>query len=96
MMLLQLAFLLASFFSAAAHLSNDAAPARAQFNNTKCPSFHELRAPHVLANFNKERDIPGFYYELALHDVTQFPLCPTQPRCISSNKTLADLTWTSQ
>lgn len=59
-----------------------------QFNNSKCPSFEELRAPHVLESFDTDRDIPGFYYELALHDVTQFPLCPSQPRCISSNKTL--------
>eukprot|EP00965_Chrysotila_dentata_P150394 4967716-Pleurochrysis_carterae.AAC.2 len=30
----------------------------------------------------------GFYYELAFHDVTQRPLCPTKPRCITSNKTV--------
>ena len=58
------------------------------WNNTRCPSFGELRAPHVAELFNTSRDIPGFYYELALHDVTQYPLCPAAPRCISSNKTL--------
>lgn len=60
-----------------------------QWNNTRCPSFSELRAPHVAEMFNTSRDIPGFYYELALHDVTQYPLCPAAPRCVSSNKTLA-------
>ena len=59
------------------------------WNNTKCPSFQELRAPHVVSQFNTDRDIPGFYYELALHDITQYPLCPSTPKCISSNKTLA-------
>ena len=59
------------------------------WNNTRCPSFTELRAPHVAEQFNTSRDIPGVFYELALHDVTQYPLCPAKPRCISSNKTVA-------
>lgn len=60
-----------------------------KFNNSKCPSFSELQAPNVAANFNAEKDIPGFYYELALHDITQYPLCPSEPKCISSNKSMA-------
>lgn len=58
-----------------------------KFNMTKCPSFHELRAPHITESLSK-KDIPGFYYELALHDLTQYPLCPQQPKCITANKTL--------
>ena len=30
----------------------------------------------------------GLYYELALHDLTQYPACPTGPFCIRSNKTI--------
>ena len=33
-------------------------------------------------------DLAGFYHELALHDVTQYPLCPSKPSCITSNKTI--------
>lgn len=57
-----------------------------QFNNSKCPAYWELQAPHVATSFNVD-DIPGFYYELAFHDLTQRPLCPdSKPRCISSSK----------
>ena len=58
-----------------------------QFNNSVCPIFSELQSAHVVENFTID-EIPGFYFELALHDVTQYPLCPFKPRCISSNKTL--------
>ena len=64
-----------------------AAQPRPTFNNSVCPSFSELRSDNVAANFTTA-DLPGFYYELALHDVTQFPLCPHKPQCISSNKTI--------
>ena len=65
-----------------------APPGVPQWNESVCPSFAELRSHNVVANFNAKRHIPGFYYELALHDVTQFPLCPSKPKCISSNKTV--------
>merc|ERR1712072_352011 len=59
-----------------------------QFNNTKCPAYWELQAPHVATDF-KESDIPGYYYELAFHDLTQRPLCPDpKPSCISSDKAI--------
>mmetsp|Transcript_141260 Transcript_141260/g.393686 ORF Transcript_141260/g.393686 Transcript_141260/m.393686 type:complete len:228 (+) Transcript_141260:1-684(+) len=57
------------------------------FNDTKCPGFWEVRAPHLVVDFKIE-ELEGFYYELALHDWTQFPLCVTPPRCITANKTL--------
>lgn len=57
------------------------------FNDTKCPGFWEVRAPHLVADFKIEQ-IAGFYYELALHDWTQFPLCVTPPKCITANKSL--------
>lgn len=40
-----------------------------------------------MASFRIE-DLPGFYYEIAAHDWTQYPVCPTPPRCLSSNKSL--------
>lgn len=58
-----------------------------QFNNTKCPAFWELQAPHVATDFRPE-DFPGYYYELAFHDLTQRPLCPANPQCITSSKTV--------
>lgn len=75
---------------ATAVLTAGSAPTPPKFNNSKCPSFAELRSPHVVAEFDYNRDIPGFYYELALHDLTQYPLCPSQPKCISSNKSIAE------
>jgi len=59
-----------------------------QFNNTKCPAYWELQAPHVATDF-RESDIPGYYYELAFHDLTQRPLCPdSKARCITSEKVI--------
>lgn len=58
-----------------------------QFNNTQCPSSHELQAPHVAADFRPEF-LEGFFYELAFHDYMQWPLCPLAPRCITSSKRL--------
>jgi hypothetical protein len=34
-----------------------------------------VQAAHVATTFDFARDVPGFYYELAFHDVTQRPLC---------------------
>ena len=56
------------------------------FNNTKCPAPQEVQAPGMYGF--KLDDIAGYYYELALHDVTQYPLCPSKPACITSNKTI--------
>lgn len=57
------------------------------WNYTKCPHAWEVRAPHMVTDFNIQ-DLPGFYYEIALHDWTQYPVCPELPRCLSSNKTV--------
>lgn len=56
-----------------------------KFNNSKCPAFWELQHPRVATDFTLE-SIAGTYYELAFHDLTQRPLCPTTPRCITSEK----------
>eukprot|EP00747_Dinoflagellata_sp_TGD_P016634 gnl/TRDRNA2_/TRDRNA2_125256_c0_seq1.p1 gnl/TRDRNA2_/TRDRNA2_125256_c0~~gnl/TRDRNA2_/TRDRNA2_125256_c0_seq1.p1 ORF type:complete len:409 (+),score=52.49 gnl/TRDRNA2_/TRDRNA2_125256_c0_seq1:94-1320(+) len=61
---------------------------RPEFNNSKCPSFDELRSSRVEKDFDIKRDLPGFYYELAFHDTTQYPLCPTEARCVTSSKTV--------
>ena len=55
-----------------------------QFNNTLCPAWYELESEQM-----KDFDInkfPGTYYELAFHDRTQYPTCPTKPACIRSKK----------
>jgi len=57
-----------------------------QFNNSRCPASWELQAPHM-RGFNIN-DLPGYYYELAFHDITQYPLCPSRSRCITSNKAI--------
>ncbi|KAL1511724.1 hypothetical protein AB1Y20_005012 [Prymnesium parvum] len=62
------------------------AAATPRFNNSKCPHYWELQAPRVASSFDFSRDVPGLYYELAFHDWTQRPLCPTPPRCITSLK----------
>ena len=59
----------------------------AAFNNTVCPAPWELQSPRM-RTFQLDQ-LAGMYLELALHDVTQYPLCPSKPRCISSNKTIA-------
>eukprot|EP00443_Scrippsiella_acuminata_P121504 CAMPEP_0115718748 /NCGR_PEP_ID=MMETSP0272-20121206/77603_1 /TAXON_ID=71861 /ORGANISM="Scrippsiella trochoidea, Strain CCMP3099" /LENGTH=187 /DNA_ID=CAMNT_0003161311 /DNA_START=34 /DNA_END=593 /DNA_ORIENTATION=+ len=56
-----------------------------QFNNTKCPAFWELQAPHVTREL-RPQDLEGFFYELAFHDYTQYPLCLFTPRCVTSSK----------
>jgi hypothetical protein len=40
-----------------------------------------------MENFKIE-DLEGFYYELAFHDVTQYPLCPGRSKCITSQKSI--------
>jgi len=40
-----------------------------------------------MKNFNIN-DLPGYYYELAFHDITQYPLCPSRSKCITSSKAL--------
>lgn len=57
-----------------------------QFNNSKCPGWWELQDSNM-KNFNIN-DLPGYYYELAFHDITQYPLCPSRSRCITSSKAL--------
>lgn len=59
-----------------------------KFNNTKCPAYWELQAPHVATDFRDE-DVTGYFYELAFHDYTQYPLCPSTPRCITAVKDVA-------
>jgi hypothetical protein len=74
-----------SFFVLAVFASS--ATAIPQFNNSKCPGWWELQADHIKRDFNIN-DLPGYYYELAFHDVTQYPLCPSRSRCITSQKAI--------
>lgn len=62
------------------------ASAAGEFNTSVCPFYWEVYAPKVPESFSLDRFVGGFYYELALHDKTQYPLCP-KPGCITSNKT---------
>ena len=68
--------------------------AQAAFNYSKCPSSEEFWAFNssdpgkVPREFDMELFAPvqgAQYYELALHDWTQYPLCP-KPNCIGSFK----------
>ena len=54
-----------------------------EFNTSVCPSYWEVYAPKVPESFSLDRFVGGLYYELALHDKTQYPLCP-KPSCITS------------
>ena len=56
----------------------------AVFNYTKCPAPWELQSEAVKQNFSLKK-FEGFYHELALHDYTQYPVCPS-PKCIQSHK----------
>lgn len=63
------------------------AAAAPKFNNTKCPAFWEMQTARM-KDFKLEM-VPGFYYELAFHDYTQFPICPDpHPKCITANRTI--------
>lgn len=56
----------------------------AEFNYTKCPAPWELQSDAVRQNFSLDK-FAGSYYELALHDWTQYPICPS-PKCVHSHK----------
>lgn len=58
--------------------------AGAEFNYTKCPASWELQSDTVKQNFSLKK-FEGTYYELAFHDYTQYPICPS-PKCIRSHK----------
>lgn len=58
------------------------------FNNSVCPAFWELQAPHVASTL-KHEDYEGYFHELAFHDITQYPLCPNKvPRCVTAEKAI--------
>ena len=73
----------------AAAKEESAAPVFAEFNNTQCPAYWEVRSNNVEANFDMQKFV-GTYYEQALHDITQYPTCP-QLGCIRSVKTWTDV-----
>ena len=64
-----------------------AAHVTATFNFTKCPAAFELQNEKVKQSFSLDKFV-GTYYELALHDLTQYPACPTGPFCVRSIKSL--------
>ena len=57
-----------------------------EFNYTKCPHPWEVQSDAVKQSFDLKK-LEGSYYELALHDYTQYPVCP-KPRCVRSHKVL--------
>lgn len=57
-----------------------------EFNLTTCPGWWELQSNQVKSNFSLDL-FAGVYYELALHDYTQFPTCP-HPTCVRSVKSI--------
>jgi hypothetical protein len=58
------------------------------FNWTKCPAAWEIQAPRM-SSFELSA-FEGKYYELAMHDVTQYPMCPFKPpRCITADKAVS-------
>ena len=52
------------------------------FNYTTCPSPVELQNPALAFHLSR---FAGTYYEIALHDYTQYPACPL-PTCVRSVK----------
>lgn len=55
-------------------------------NGTKCPYPYEIQTQDVATNFSVDYYI-GIYYEIAIHDKTQYPEgCPWKPYCIQSIK----------
>ncbi len=56
-----------------------------KFNGTKCPAYWEMQTERVKTSFDVKK-LAGFYYELAEHDFTQYPACPTGMRCVTSEK----------
>lgn len=63
-----------------------ATTAEATFNHTKCPAPWELQSDAVKNNFSIKK-FEGDYYEVACHDYTQFPICPS-PKCMRSHKVM--------
>ena len=61
----------------------------AEFNFTTCPASHEIQQPKVAKEFDIKK-LVGTYYELALHDYTQYPTC-LKPSCITSYKEFTDV-----
>ena len=59
---------------------------RAEFNYTKGPAAWELQSQTVKQSFSLKKFV-GTYYELAFHDLTQFPVCPI-PKCVTSQKVM--------
>lgn len=57
---------------------------KAEFNMTTCPAYWEIQQANVVESFEIER-YSGFFYELAFHDVTQFPMCP-MVSCVTVDK----------
>lgn len=56
-----------------------------QFNYTRCPSPQEMQSDVAKNSFNISKFV-GDYYEVALHDYTQYPVCFEGPRCMKSHK----------
>lgn len=52
-----------------------------------CPDLPSLQDPAVKQHFSIEK-MPGTYYEMVLHDYTQYPVCVSGPTCVRSVKTL--------
>ena len=46
-----------------------------------------MQSDNVKRHFNLTKFIEGTYYEVAAHDYTQYPVCPS-PSCITLTKTL--------
>lgn len=66
-------------------LHSPVAGEKLQFNYTKCPHPQEMQSDLARNSFNISKFV-GNYYELALHDYTQFPVCFKGPRCMTSHK----------
>ena len=67
-------------------LSSAVTTVQAIFNHTKCPAPWELQSDAVKSNFSIKK-FEGDYFEVAFHDYTQFPICPS-PKCIHSHKVM--------
>ena len=81
-------FLLVSmiFLFGALEILTVISPVQGIFNHTKCPAPWELQSDTVKKNFSIKK-FEGSYHELALHDYTQFPICPA-PKCMRSHKVM--------
>jgi len=61
----------------------------AEFNFTMCPAWWEVQNWKVQSTFNMSKMV-GTFYELALHDYTQYPTCPSLD-CIRSQKVFTNV-----